>query len=376
MILLLEFFGELWDLFTEMAPYLLLGFIAAGILHVLLRPHFVERLLGKRGWRSNLKATVLGIPLPVCSCGVLPLAASIKREGASSGSTLAFLTATPQTGVDSILATQALMGPVFTGFRVGVAFVSGWLTGAVVDFLEGRQEKGQAREPSEVPQVEESCCSSEREEPRNGFWKKGKAALKYGFLTLPEDLSRALLVGLMLAAVIGVWMPVGWIESNLSNLWLTYLLMTVIAIPIYVCSTGSIPLAFAFLKLGISPGAALVFLIAGPATNAATLSVIWKQMGPRLLMGFLGSLVLCAWSAGWILDQLPLVIDTEAHHHHGGEISFWFQQVCGVFLAAVLLWATFGKSIRRLIGTNPAEAEESCCSREESPKESECRGEG
>ncbi len=345
-----NFSTELWDLFTEMAPYLLFGFLAAGILHVLLRPRFVERLLGAPGWKSNLKATVLGIPLPVCSCGVLPLAASLKREGASSGSTLAFLTATPQTGVDSILATHALMGPVFTGFRVGVAFICGWLTGTVADLLEtGKIEtSGQASETEEKTGKEEGCCSSEGSccedegpvaEEKEGWWSKGKRALVYGFVTLPEDIARALTVGLILAAALGVFMPTSWIEANLSNGWLTFFLMTVIAIPIYVCSTGSIPLAFAFMKVGISPGAALVFLIAGPATNAATLSVIWKQMGPKLLVGFLATLIFCAWTAGWILDQIPFTVPLDHHHDHGNEVAYWFRQISGILLAGVLIWS-------------------------------------
>lgn len=350
MIWLWKFLGELWDLFTEMAPYLLFGFLAAGILHVLLRPRFVERILGAPGWKSNLKATVLGIPLPVCSCGVLPLAASLKREGASSGSTLAFLTATPQTGVDSILATHALMGPVFTGFRVGVAFICGWLTGTVADLLEtgkvatsggkaeGERSSGNA---GGCDSPGGSCCQNEGPDSvaKETWGSKGKRALTYGFITLPEDIARALTVGLVLAAMLGVFMPTDWIEANLSNGWLTFFLMTVIAIPIYVCSTGSIPLAFAFMKVGISPGAALVFLIAGPATNAATLSVIWKQMGPKLLAGFLATLILCAWTAGWVLDQIPFSITLDSAHHHGNEVAFWFRQISGILLAGVLVWS-------------------------------------
>lgn len=362
------FLREFWDLITEMAPYLLLGFLAAGVLHVLLRPHFVQRLLGAPGWKSNLRATVLGIPLPVCSCGVLPLAASLKREGASSGSTLAFWTATPQTGVDSILATHALMGPVFTAFRVVVAFVSGWLTGLVTDLLEvGNAEKRSGKEAASPLPEEASCCESETagagcEEldivDDRSSWEKTKSALKYGLVTLPDELARPLIIGLVLAAVLGVWMPVGWIETNLNNAWLTYLLMTLIAVPIYVCSTGSIPLAFAFMKVGISPGAALVFLIAGPATNAATLSVIMKQMGTKLMIGFLATLVFCAWTSGWILDQIPLQIDLEAHHHHEQDVLFWFRQLSGIFLVGLLFWS----QIQSWVG----KGNEDCCGEEAS----------
>lgn len=363
MDILFSFLGEMWDLVTEMAPYLLLGFIAAGILHVVLRPQFVQKLLGAPGWKSNLRATVLGIPLPVCSCGVLPLAASLKREGASPGSTLAFWTATPQTGVDSILATHALMGPVFTGFRVAVAFISGWLTGMVTDLLDtGKVETrngSDSLEKSTSAETESYCNEEGEEKPyaNLGILGKARAALRYGLITLPEDLARPLIHGLVLAAILGVWMPTEFIESNLNNAWLTYLIMTLIAVPIYVCSTGSIPLAFAFMKVGISPGAALVFLIAGPATNAATLSVILKQMGPKLLAGFLGTLIFCAWTAGWILDQLPLQIDLTGHHHHEQDILYWFRQTSAVFLVGILAWS----QVQPWLG----KSEKDCCQGED-----------
>ncbi len=337
----------------EMAPYLLFGFLMAGVLHVLLRPNVIKNLLGKQGVSSNLKSTVLGIPLPICSCGVLPLAASLKREGASSGSTVSFLTATPQTGVDSILATHALMGPVFAGFRVVVAFISGLLTGSVVDLVEKRGTRSLKPGPLEASPEEDPCgcghqevagtepdsnchtCGGNHEEGAS-VWDKTRSAMRYGFIVLPGELTRAMIIGLILAAAITVWMPTAWIEPLLGYPLLLYVGITLISIPLYVCSTGSIPLAYSLLGLGLSPGAALVFLITGPATNAATLSVIQKQMGWRILMAFLVSLLGCAWLAGWGMDQLALRFPQLSHSHHEMTSLNWFQHLSALGLFVIL----------------------------------------
>ena len=347
--------SEVWALLGEMAPYLLLGFFFAGILHVYLKADLIEQVLGRRGSWSNLKATILGIPLPICSCGVLPLAASLKREGASSGSTVSFLTATPQTGVDSILATHALMGPVFTAFRVAVAFISGLLTGAFVDLIErmgggkGRMKPVESDEPccgccgTDAP--DESNCSHSKAgaSPARPHWMSAvREAVVYGFIRLPRDLLVPLVIGLLLAALIAVWVPVDWAKGWLDQPLLIYFGVTLLAVPLYVCSTGSIPLAFALLNVGFSPGAALVFLITGPATNAATLGVIMKQMGWRVLAGFLVSLLLVSWGAGFVLDQMNVMIPLHGHHDHESGLSYWIANSSAIVMSALLLYAGWG----------------------------------
>lgn len=351
--------GSIWAVTTEMAPYLLFGFIAAGVLSQYLSARWVGAHLGGTGVRPVALASLLGVPLPLCSCSVIPVSAGLREQGAGKGATTAFLLSTPQTGAESIAVTWALLGPVFAVFRVGVAFVSGLLAGLAVDLFAGDATPTEQPQPdgcehnpnqTDVPAAAASCCHEAPEttpEPechRDGTAPekppgKLRAALRYGFDTLAADLAPTLLVGILIAGLIPALLPESALAPYLSHPWGGYLAMLLMGIPLYVCSTASIPIASAlWLHQGASPGAALVFLIAGPATNAATLSVLWNRLGHRACGLYLASAALTALAAGWTLDQL---IAPETHpllnaHDHASPVWSGFQWTSALLLCALL----------------------------------------
>ena len=247
----LELLTAFWDLFMEMAPYLVLGFLLAGVLHVFFPKHKVHKYLGGKNLKSVINASLVGIPLPLCSCGVIPTGVSFHKNGASKGASVSFLISTPQTGVDSILATYSLMGLPFAVIRPIVALITGIIGGVATNAVD------------ESP-VTEAPQSAVNEIKGNKFI----AMLRYAFVDFLADIAKWLVIGLAIAAVITVMVPDSFFESYLSNPYLNMLLVLAASVPMYVCATGSIPVAMALLVKGISPGAAFVFLMAGPATNA------------------------------------------------------------------------------------------------------------
>ena len=287
----LNIISEFWAVLCAMAPYLLFGFLAAGILSQLISPPVVERHLGGKGVGPVAKASILGVPLPLCSCGVIPVAASLRRHGASRGATAAFLLSTPQTGVDSILVTFSLLGPVFAVFRPLAALVTGLVGGIAVSLFAGERSEGGA---SPRPREESSPSSA----GSRTLWR----ALAYGFVTLPRDIGRALLVGLFLAGVISALVPPHYFAGLLGSGIGPMFVMMVVGIPVYVCATASVPVAATLIAKGISPGAALVFLITGPATNAATIATVYKVLGKRTAAIYLAVVGVCALASGVLLN--------------------------------------------------------------------------
>lgn len=279
---------EIWAVTVAMAPYLLFGFLAAGVLSQLISRDYVKRHLGGRGLMGTVKASLVGVPMPICSCGVIPLAASLRKHGASRGATASFLASTPQTGVDSLMITYALLGWVFAAFRALVALLSGIICGTAV---------AAATPASEDEDVAESVDSTP--DTSSPIWLR---MLRHGFITLPKDISKALVAGIVISGMISALVPTNFFADKLGDSPLAMLLMLVIGIPLYVCSSASVPIALAFIKAGLSPGAALVFLITGPATNAATLTTLWSVIGKRQLAVFLITLALCALAAGWAMN--------------------------------------------------------------------------
>ncbi len=325
---LIHYAQETWIILLEMAPYLLLGFFLAGLLSVLIRQELIEKWLGRKSLASVVKASLLGVPLPLCSCGVIPITSSLYQRGASKGAATSFLTSTPQTGVDSILATAGLINPLFAGIRVLVALVSGVVSGVLVDLFE----KGNRAAPETIPVTAQS--------PKGALGQNLIKALSYGFFNLPQDIGKALVLGILLAGLLGAALPDDWGASYLSNPWLTYLAVTMIAIPLYVCSTGSIPIAFALLAAGVSPGAALVFLIAGPATNAATITTLLKILGRRTIAIYLVSIIIMAWLSGWMMDYMGGGFDLGKVAHHSREQGAGLVKlVSAIGLLAMVTWA-------------------------------------
>ncbi len=326
--------AEFWKVLSEMAPYLLFGFFAAGALSVLISPAWVERHLGGRGMGSVFKAALLGVPMPLCSCGVIPVSASLRRHGASKGATTSFLIATPQTGVDSILVSYSLLGGVFAIFRVCWAFLSGIAGGAIVSFTEGEND-GDDSQSANSKQCEDACCG-----PDAG--SKLKRIFTYGFGVLPADIGRALLIGLVAAALISVVVPENYFSDIVPSGILQVLVLMAVGIPIYVCATASIPVASALLLTGVSPGAVFAFLMTGPATNAATIATIWKVMGRKTAIIYLATMAVAAIVGGLLLNYIFEVGDISPT----GE-SMWMLPKLVKDASAVVLLIVLGVAVVR-----------------------------
>lgn len=329
---------ESWLVLGQMAPYLLFGFFVAGLLSIVISPEWIERHLGGKGLVPIVKSALFGVPLPLCSCGVIPVTASLRRHGAGRGATTAFLLSTPQTGVDSLLATYALLGPVYAIFRPLAAFATGVLGGTLVSVFD-RERPGAADDASKPADTAECHTGDKREHTIIRI-------LRYGFITLPGDISKELLVGIAIAGVISALVTENVLAGYLGGGLFAMLVMMAFGIPIYVCSTASIPIAMGFMHLGASPGAALVFLITGPATNAAAITVVWRLIGRRSAIIYLATVAIGALAAGFLLDyvfvRFALPNPLEAGHAHG-ESPGWLSHLAAVVLLAVIVTALFRK---------------------------------
>lgn len=329
--LLLQVASETWLVAAQMSPWLLLGFLVAGALSTVIAPAWLERHLGGRGMGPVFKAAALGVPLPLCSCGVIPVAASLRSHGASRGATTAFLLSTPQTGVDSILITYTMLGPVFAVFRPLVALLTGLVGGGLVEAFVPEDARPAAPKPAPAPAAmvfQMAVPAPSPPPPRASFGARLRELLSYGLVTLPADLWRALLIGVVLAGVISALVPADFVARYVGPGPLSVLLMMIVGIPLYVCATASVPLAAGFIFMGLSPGAALAFLIAGPGTNAATLTTIGRVLGRRALGIFLLTIAVSAFGAGMLLDALmPWLgrampsLAPPVHCH--GDVSIW-----------------------------------------------------
>ncbi len=324
-----------------MSPYLLFGFFVAGALSVLVSQQLVEKHLGGAGIWPLLKASIFGVPLPLCSCGVIPVSMSLHKHGASKGATIAFLLSTPQTGIDSIFVTLSLLGPVFAIFRPVAAFVTGIVGGALVDVFSRRQ---QVNQPAPAKCTDESRPSEGLDECCGGA-KNRKIArgLKYAFFTLPQDIGRAMLAGLIIAAFISALVPDDFFAEKLGTGIFAMVIMMFLGIPVYVCATASVPVAAALIMKGLTPGAALVFLMTGPATNAASFATIWKTLGKATAIIYLATVAGCALLSSILLDYIARGVDFEIVTRHGWMLPRLVKNVSAVVLLAILAFAILSK---------------------------------
>lgn len=374
------FLNALVDLSNAMAPYILFGLIFAGILHELVPDTIVKNHLGKDSVWSVIKATIFGIPLPVCSCGVLPLAISIKKSGASNGSTLSFLISTPITGVDSILATYGMFGWAFTIYRVITSIIISIISGILANFYGEKEEElvkdvkpvfsitrptvlGQgvmsfsvSQAPKALVIEEKDCCSSLSVEKKS-FTNLIQDAFVYAFGKLLSDIASPLLVGLILGAFIAIAIP-----ENLSILlveysWLSYIIVIAIAVPMYICATASLPIAAGLILAGVTPGAAFVFLSAGPATNTVTIGVVKKMLGTRTLYIYLGTIIIGSVLFGFGLDYILSGVDVKDLVHIHEEVSLI------AMISSVVLWAfVLYYMLKPYLNKKDESDGESCCS--------------
>lgn len=334
MNLMFELFKEIYRLYVEMAPYLFFGVLFVGVLNLVVNRDQITRHVGRNDFWSLTKAALFGIPLPLCSCGVIPTAAYMSRNGASSGSTVSFLISTPQTGIDSIFATYGMMGPIYAIYRPIAALFMGVFGGSAVKIFSKDQK------PSEkIPQA----CGIDEKPNKPTFFERVKSSLKYSFVEFLDDIALHFVIGIIIAGLISYLIPEGYfLGTAASSGILGMLIMIVAGAPMYICATASIPLAVSFMSAGFSPGAAFVFLAVGPATNAASFSVLVKTIGKRNSIIYVGSMIVSAIIAGLILDKIFNYIGVTPHEivKHAHESSILTHEVklvaAAIFLILIL----------------------------------------
>lgn len=292
-----------WQVLLELAPWLLLGAVVSGAVHALLPQGFIHRQLNGR-W-AVLKATALGVPMPLCSCGVIPATLGLKKDGASDGAAVAFLVSTPQTGVDSILVSASFLGLPFALFKVFAATVTGLVAGSLVDATGGAA--GQAPAPV-VEAVDERSA-----------WARGLAHAD----DVIGSIWHWIAFGVLASAALTTWIPLGALSGTaLGSGPLASLAVLLLAIPLYVCATASVPIAAGLLHAGLPPSAALVFLLAGPASNVATIGAVYKTFGARVLGLYLGTVAVGSYTLGLLFDAvLPTDLGTAHLHDHGSPTA-------------------------------------------------------
>jgi uncharacterized membrane protein YraQ (UPF0718 family) len=336
------------DLSAEASPWLLLGLLIAGLMKAWVPSKVLSKHLGQ-GKLAIIKAALIGAPLPLCSCGVIPVATELRRSGASASATSSFLVATPETGIDSVSVSYALLGPVFAIYRPIAAIMSAIITGLLVATINEEDIKSPhdhntsekisccdsklAVKTEEVPKSSSSCCASKKVsaiKPENIFISKTKEGVYYASTKLIDDIIIWLFVGLLFASLIRTFLPEEFLLSYGSGLP-AMLLMIIISIPMYLCATASTPIAAGFILAGLSPGTALVFMMAGPATNISTLGVIRNEMGSVVLIRYLLGVSLCALGFALLLDFglnfYDINISEQMQHSHE-LLPKWFGLSC------------------------------------------------
>ena len=310
-----DILSESWRLLQDASVYMLFGMLMGGMLKVFLNPSTVSKHLGHGRFFSVFKAALLGVPVPLCSCGVLPAAASLKKQGANKGAVTAFLISTPESGVDSIATSYALLDPIMTVARPVAAFAAAATAGMVENAIEPPDDTV-AAEPDLTCPVDGCCsgveCPPEEHNRHHSFAEKIRAGLGFAFGELWEDLAVWFLVGILLAGIIGALIPVDVMTHYLGGGLPAMLLMLAMGIPLYICATASTPIAAALILKGVSPGAALVFLLAGPATNVTSLTVLMGILGKRATAVYLITLSVLAVLCGLAVDQIYVSLGLSA----------------------------------------------------------------
>ena len=304
-----------WDLLQQASLYILFGLLVGGLLKVFLSPAYVAAHLGSGRFSSVFKAALLGIPIPLCSCGVLPAAASLKKQGANNGATTAFLISTPESGVDSISITWALLDPIMTIARPVAAFLSAFVAGISENIMNPPQPADKV--PADLSCPIDNCCDGvdcppEEHKKHHSFFEKFRVGLKYAATNLWAELAGWFFIGILVAGIITVLVPDDIFSRYLGGGLSSMLLMLLFGIPLYICATASTPIAAAFILKGVSPGAALVFLLVGPATNATSLSVLIGLLGKRASALYLSSIAVVAVLCGLVVDLVYMTLGVSA----------------------------------------------------------------
>ena len=340
-----EFFKELYFITIEMAPYLMMGFFFAGILYLLFPKKRVRKYMGRSRNGAVVNAAILGIPLPLCSCGVIPTGLSFYRNGASKGSTVSFLISTPQTGIDSILVTYSMLGLPFALIRPFIALATGISGGFLTNRLTRKEKE------------EEITGNNNNNTLPSGFFSRVKAMFRYAFVEFLQDIMGWLIIGLLIAALIAVFVPDDFFAGRASNDILEMLIILIAAIPVYICATASVPIAAVLMLKGLSPGAALVLLMAGPATNAATITMIGKVMGRKSLVSYLVTIISGAMIFGFLMNTLLperwFVLPQHMMSHNHEMLPQWISIGSAIILVILIINGYMKKFFgRKKHGTN------------------------
>ncbi len=337
------FWGDLVDIINEMSPYLILGFLFAGLLHVFLPGEKVNQYMGGNNRSSVINASLIGIPLPLCSCGVIPAGISLYKQGASKGSTVSFLISTPQTGIDSILVTYSLLGLPFALIRPVIALITGFAGGFITTRIGNNRNQASTYETTAVVSSKDTSSLSSR------FTE----VFRYAFIEFLQDISKYLVIGLLVAATISVVVPDDFFSSFIGNDFLSMVVILVAAIPVYVCATASVPIAAILMLKGLSPGAALVLLMAGPATNAATITLINKVLGFKSLLVYLFTIVISALVFGTMINHLLpeswfMLLDITSHsiEHTHSILPEWLKTMSSILLVLLIMHGYIQKIVK------------------------------
>jgi uncharacterized membrane protein YraQ (UPF0718 family) len=357
MTFIAEWAESTWCMVLCSAFLFVLGLILAGLLHLVLNEKVLHKLNSGSRWSRVLKTAVIGIPLPLCSCSVLPVASRLRAGGVSKGGVAAFLVATPETGIDSLLLTYALTDPVMTVARP----VAGWITAMTVGMTEEamspQQLKATPAQLAPMPQSDagcgdDCCCKPQKSVPQASFLERIPSGISYAFTDLMADLAPYLLIGFLLAGLVTAIIGSGsMIPASVGTGWQAYLWGALIGIPLYVCATSSTPLAASLLAAGFSPGAILVFLLVGPATNIASMVVLKKLLGfwsaARFVVLVIATSIVCGVVLDMIYHALSLPVSFRAASAHLDHVH-WYETVCAVGLSALILLYSARAGISRL----------------------------
>jgi len=347
--MLFDFAQHLLHIVGESAPFLLVGFVLAGLFRALVPEALIQRLMGRNQFRSVMWASLVGVPLPLCSCSVIPAATALRQSGASRGATTAFLISTPETGVDSISITYALIDPIMTVLRPIAAFATALVTGSGVMFLAADDSGSTAanapsrRAEPAAPAGSSSCCAEDGcgaapTAPTESRLAAAAAGIRYAFGPLLDDLAVWLIVGFVLSAAIGVLVPDGML-STIPEGWVSSALMMLIATPVYICAAAATPVAATLILKGLDPGAALVMLLVGPATNMTTILVVLRFMGKQVLAIYLAGVAVSALAFGFLANLVytRLGIDLSGTVSAALEQGPSIPQIVGAAVFAALL---------------------------------------
>lgn len=322
-----SFLWEFWNISCLMAPWLLFGFLIGGLIAVFISNSVIKKHLGGKGFTGILKASLIGVFLPLCSCGVIPVGATLKRQGASKGTVASFITSTPQIGFSSFIPAWQLVGSALAIIKALFALITGILAGVLVN----------AFCPEKPVTPAESAITDEPEEDDHTSGNKIIATLKYAFITLMGDVGPSLVFGLFISALIGALLPGEFAAQYASNTILVIPAMILLSMPLYVCSNAAIPIAATLLLKGFTPGAALAFLIAGPSCSAPMIASFWKILGRRAAFIYIALMVSATLLVCWGIDYFHASIPGLSGQMPGhGTSRSWLEISCALLMFAIM----------------------------------------